>query len=175
MKIHFRFLAALLSFALFGLIAPLVFSSNETANQPVAYVYCQPKSGKCSLRINQALVKKSTIISVTGLWRYDPARETWSKTALSGPITKTATPHRRQIYSGETDDQVAELADRTGLSYVKWKEGNVEYGAFVFSGPALCNDIDIGPTAKDGKVAACIPFEDHAEADYVPDPRTYCK
>jgi hypothetical protein len=41
------------------------------------------------------------------------------------------------------------------------------------SGPILCQDIDLGPTPA-GKMPACVPFADKAQARFVADPREKC-
>jgi hypothetical protein len=46
--------------------------------------------------------------------------------------------------------------------------------ALAPAGPVLCNDVDLAP-APPGRVAACVPFTDRAEARHVPIPREACR
>ena len=44
--------------------------------------------------------------------------------------------------------------------------------ALAVSGPILCNDVDLNPAP--GRVAACVPFADRAEARLVPSSPEAC-
>jgi hypothetical protein len=150
-------------------------SPAEETTTPVGYIYRATRSGWCSLRVNQALLKARTTISPESVWKYDPSTERWGKLDRTRTKSKLVRPQKRQIYSGKTDDVVLPLPHDFGLFWVKWKEDGRPTGAFAFSGPMLCEDISLGPPNRGDRVATCIPFEDRALAAYVPDPRVYCR
>ena len=80
------------------------------------------------------------------------------------------------------DRPAFELPREVALFQVHWVEyhddlpsaRNMAYkDALVTSGPVLCNDIDM-PPAPEGRVPACVPFADRAEARFVPSPKKPC-
>jgi hypothetical protein len=61
-----------------------------------------------------------------------------------------------------------------GLYWAGWTQDGQDRGALLFRGPVKCNDLKIGDPPA-GKVAACVPSEHSAKAQFVPDPRIFCK
>jgi hypothetical protein len=105
------------------------------------------------------------------VWRYDPVADTWTpvrgdvmRLVLFEPIGRREDPATTRPLS----------ARPIGLYWVGWKQDGVPRGSFIFRGPVHCNDINLGEPPP-GKVAACVPSENSAKAQFVPDPRVYCK
>ena len=133
----------------------------ETNTAAVGKVVRDASSGNCSLI---ATVAKSPVdFEVYELWRYDPLSRSW--------LQQDFKPVSRVVQSGT----VASLTDEAGLYWVKWKENGEPHQSLVFSGRVLCNDIHLAPSSEPNVIATCIPFEDSARADYVPDPKIHCK
>jgi hypothetical protein len=78
----------------------------------------------------------------------------------------------RQVYGAASDAIIAPITNGIGLYWVKWTENGASIEQFALAG-MICNDVHIG-TPPPGFVATCIPYEDHAEAAFVPDPHTRC-
>jgi hypothetical protein len=111
--------------------------------------------------------------SLRGIWRYDPDGDRWAK------VLKVAVPQAVEIKPtrpGEGNDQLqlVELPEQIGLYWVTWTENDEPFASLAFNGPILCNDVMIGDPPK-GKIATCVPFKDHARAQFVPDPKLHCK
>ena len=71
------------------------------------------------------------------------------------------------------------LPEEIALFRVRWTEdedppgsGRAVHEALAVSGPILCNDVDLNPAP--GRVAACVPFADRAEARLVPSSPEAC-
>ena len=84
--------------------------------------------------------------------------------------------------AGRAPRVVVPLPEETALFYARWVEREEgERSArmqtlrdtLATSGPVLCEDIDLG-AAPAGRVPACVPFEDRAQALFVTDPRAQC-
>lgn len=133
----------------------------ETEKAPFGKVVRDTATGNCSL---VATLSKSPVnFEVYELWRYDSLSRKWLQQKFK-PISKV-------VRSGT----VASLSNEAGLYWVKWKENGDPYQSLVFSGRVLCNDIHLAPSPEPNVIATCIPFEDSARADYVPDPEIHCK
>jgi hypothetical protein len=115
-------------------------------------------------------------IELKGLtvWRYDPSGDRWTK--VPGDVMRLVLFEPTPIASN--GDSAATKPIRSsapiGLYWAGWTQDGVPRGAFIFRGPVQCNDLDIGDPPP-GKVAACVPSENSAKAQFVPDPRIYCK
>jgi hypothetical protein len=83
------------------------------------------------------------------------------------PVTLT-------MSSPKTDQTLLALPETTGLFWLEWFEDDRKSNDIAVSGPFLCNDIDIGDPPA-GMIATCVPFKDHAEAAFVPDPKIHCR
>jgi hypothetical protein len=88
------------------------------------------------------------------------------------PIPQTAEIRSRRV--------LAQLPG-VALYWLRWSEEFGGTGAtapaphqgFGFVGGMLCEDVDLAP-APSGRVATCVPYPDHAQASYVPDPIGAC-
>ncbi|MCC6197664.1 MAG: hypothetical protein IT518_24715 [Burkholderiales bacterium] len=138
-------------------------------------------TGHANLAVNEVWLHghgAAVIVSVQRVCRYDPKENQWR--ALSAPepgkrwrLAPKSTAGERVMY---------ELPRETALFWVQWSERDDDrLGARVryrdtrlVSGPVLCNDVMLGP-APEGSVATCVPFADHAQARFVPDPASACK
>lgn len=143
----------------------------------VVYSSRESDTGAVSLKANGWLCDhfgESRLFVLQGVWRFDPTSNKWSRTKLSTNEAVTIKPEKRTVYSEATDQKLVELTKDVGLFWVQWGEGRRHESALVCSGPVLCNDIEIGEPPK-GMIAACVPFVDHAEATFVPDPKVHCR
>lgn len=102
--------------------------------------------------------------------RFEPQSDRWEPLGIPLPVSaQVPVPPARQVYSQDMDQILLTIPDPVGLFWAKWEEDGHGVTSFVYAGPQLCNDVMLGP-APAGRVAACIPFADHAEARFVPDP-----
>lgn len=69
--------------------------------------------------------------------------------------------------------RLVRLPADVALFWVRWSEEARFHEAWLTSGPVLCNDLSAGPSPP-GKVSACVPFSDRAEAQFVPLPPADC-
>ena len=104
------------------------------------------------------------------VWRYDAAADKW--TPVRGDVV------RRVLFEpiGRTESATTRplQADPIGLYWVSWLQDDVRRGTLIFRGPVQCNDVNLGDPPP-GKIAACVPSENSATAQFVPDPRLSCK
>jgi hypothetical protein len=105
------------------------------------------------------------------VWRYDPAADRWVRVTgeilrlvLFEPVSPTADPATTKPLR----------ANPIGLYWAAWTQDGVPRGTLIFRGPVQCNDIKLGEPPA-GKVPACVPSEHSATAQFVPDPRLFCK
>lgn len=108
------------------------------------------------------------------VWRYDAAADRWTvvrgevmRAVLFEPIGRVESPTTTRPLR----------ADPVGLYWVGWLQDGVRRGTFIFRGLEQCDDAALARlgTPPPGKVAACVPSENSATAQFVPDPRLFCK
>ena len=138
------------------------------------YIYRDKKSGRCFLKANLSLLKRTMRFTVLELWGYAPEERKWKWMPLDAIKERTIAPEQKQVYSRTTDPIVQPITDSRGLFWLKWREDDKLFGSLFFSG-MLCNDVRIGPERKGDSIATCIPGRESATAAYVPDPTIYCK
>lgn len=132
----------------------------ETEEVTVGRVVRDAASGTCSL---VAAGSASPVdFEVVELWRYDPQSRTW--------LQQEFKPISRVVQSGT----VGVLTNEAGLYWVKWKENGDPRQSLVFSGRVLCNDVHLAPSSEPNVITTCVPSDDSARADYVPDPKVHC-
>ena len=140
--------------------------------QSVVYAFWDRTTGTSSLRVHDFVLqesRESREFVFGSLWRYNVSLKKWERVNLrvDHPIVLKA--EKRQVYSAESDQKIVSLTADVGLFWVEWKEDNHSADTLIFAG-MLCEDVDIGnPPA--GMIATCVPFRDHAQAMFVPDPR----
>lgn len=132
-----------------------------TEKVAVGKVVRDAASGNCSLVATSS--RSPVDFEVYELWRYDSPSKRW--------VQQKYKPIRKVVQTGT----VGILTNEAGLYWVKWKENGDPFASLVFSGRVLCNDVFLAPASAPNVIATCIPFEDSARADYVPDPKIYCK
>ncbi len=144
----------------------------------VVYAYRDPKTGRCSLMANGAILQwelklNSRKFKFLDAWRYDPANARWERLQEPPPkaATITADP-KRNVFSSLTDQVLIYLTDKTGLYWVRWLEEGKLLQMPVLCGPIMPQDYSVAPPPK-GMVIAGIPYEDRAEVKYIPDPRPF--
>ncbi len=144
-----------------------------------------PQTGVGALRVDEAWLRQHNmpvVVHVDLVCRYDPAAEKWQ--LLPRPDARLS--WRLEPLSDADaafGNRVAfELPTETGLYWLHWSERNdvnpverlaVNRHSVVASGPILCNDVMIGEPPP-GKVATCVPFDNRAEARFVPEPYKAC-
>lgn len=144
-----------------------------------------PKTGAGALRVDEAWLRTHNmpvVVHVDLICRYDAAADKWQ--LLPRPDQRLS--WRLEPLSdadAALGNRVAfEVPKETGLYWLHWSERNdvnpverlaVNRHSLVVSGPILCNDIMIGEPPP-GKVATCVPFDNRAEARFVPEPYKAC-
>ena len=141
--------------------------------KPAGYVYRAAGTGTASLRASASeliRIGSPRRLVVRAVLRFVPDTDCWEPLALSLPVSvRVPVPPPRQVYSGDTDQILLTIPESVGLFWIEWEEDGHWVTSFAYAGPMLCEDVMLGP-APAGRVAACIPFADHAEARFVPDP-----
>ena len=145
-----------------------------------------PATGHANLYVDEAWLAQHhepVTVHVLNVCRYDAEAGRWQRLAPPRDrISWRLVPQSpAQIRLG---DRVAfEIPREVALYWLSWSEQhdanhssqNVRWNAaMVVSGPVLCNDVDLG-TAPEGRVAACVPFANRAEARFVPAPEKACR
>jgi hypothetical protein len=161
--------------------AVVVFASSGTDQRwqdagkdwkSVVTVHRDPASGMCSLTARGSLFRaakaKPRIFRLRSLCRYDPLAKKWTRQERPGE-----TPIEIKIHSWQTEQTLLILPSEVALFWVEWSEDERVFSTLAVSGPVMCNDIEIGESAK-GMIAACVPSVDSARAMFVPDPAIHC-
>src|SRR4029079_1220800 len=111
-------------------------------------------------------------ISDLRLWRYDPNSDRWIRQSQETVRNILLRPAPISGLSTNVDELLWPV--EIGLYWVSFTENGASRSSFVFKGPVACNDVCLGEPPK-GKVPACVPFKDSAEARFVPDPKIHCR
>ena len=138
-------------------------------------------TGFATLEVDESWFARSAApieFVLRGVCRYDADTDRWTALAMPhenvstriGPMANDQRP---------TSRVVARLPEEIALFFVRWVEraagdrsarNQTFHESLATSGPMLCNDVDLGP-APAGKVAACVPFADRAQARLVAEPK----
>jgi hypothetical protein len=145
----------------------------------------EPGSGHARLIVDETWLHEHNmpvVVHVAKVCRYDAAADRWEQLP---PPSANGSLRLVPLALAETsagDRVVLDLPSGPALFWLYWSEQNevnpsarsVRWrNAIVVAGRVLCNDINLGPSPGN-KVAACVPFGDHAEARFVPSPETGC-
>jgi hypothetical protein len=154
---------------------PTTQTQNQ-AWQSVVYAYWDRATGTSSLRVHDFVLQgsgESRQFVFGSLWRYNVSAQKWVQVNLrvDHPIVLKA--EKRQVYSTESDQKIVSLIAEIGLFWAEWKEDGHSANTLIFAG-MLCEDVDIG-NPPEGMIATCVPFANHAQAMFVPDPRIRSK
>ena len=149
----------------------------------------EPGTGHAALKADEAWLASqgmAVVVRVAGVCRYDPAADRWLSVPVPNARTNWVVAPLTEEQRREGERTLYEFPRETALFWARWHEEEEQrrnphavYNAVsrelrVTAGPVLCNDIAPGP-APEGRVAACVPFPDRAEARFVPDPlKTGC-
>jgi hypothetical protein len=147
-------------------------------------VYAVRAQGQCTLRARTSDFPPSVenvTVTLHAVCRYEPGADRWSTVTMPQPATRAAhrNPHPPTARSVLTDTEIFDLSDlallheEPALIAVEWMQGHEQSSAVLACGGMLCNDIDIGPTPA-GKIAACLPHHQSAQALFVSDPEIGC-
>jgi hypothetical protein len=129
----------------------------------------QPESIALSVRPSLKPDERVRTFRLRALLGYQPTERAWKK-------VPNPQPQLRSIRREPATRQIARLpVEAPRLYAVCWEESGHHYVNLVPIGPILCNDVMLGPAPTVGLVAACVPFDDHAVASFVPDPAPLCK
>jgi hypothetical protein len=150
--------------------------TQNQAWQSVVYAYWDRATGISSLRVHDFVLQgsgESRQFVFGSLWRYNVSPQKWERVNLrvDHPIVLKA--EKRQVYSTESDQKVVSLTAEIGLFWAEWKEDGHSANTLIFAG-MLCEDVDIG-NPPEGMIATCVPFTNHAQAMFVPDPKIRSK
>lgn len=137
----------------------------------VFYIYRHQDSGFCSIRCRDSthLSAVRGNLVVKGLYRYNPEKDDWevfAKDEKCCEITRSISGEEGEILNGST---VLLLPKNIGLFYIILWDGGENIGLMYSSGGMACEDLPL-TMPVDGRVPACVPFEDHAVSTTVPDP-----
>jgi hypothetical protein len=173
---HLRNLSPWLGFVLLlgsATLQPLHGQRMTQSWKPAGYLHRAAGTGTASLRasaVEMLRTGSARHLNVRAVLRFMPGTDRWEPLAISLPLSiRVPVPPPRQIYSGDTDQILLVIPEPVGLFWVDWQEDGHRVTSFAYAGPMLCEDVMLGP-APAGRVAACVPFADRAEARFVPDP-----
>ena len=151
---------------------------------PFVAVHRHRDTGFTSLRVDEQRLEdhgQPVAFLVGAICRYEPDQDQWR--GLPWPFIGRAIRlvPRASVDARNQARVVAALPEQVGLFWVRWTENPGEgfaasgaaREALAVSGPVLCNDVDLAPPPP-GRVAACVPFADRAEARLVPTPPATC-
>lgn len=150
----------------------LVGNPATPAAQPHGYFLRDKASGVMHLKANEFNMRVPITFTVRELWRLNPESKQWERQPFAPTAPKKVVRGVRQAYGSGSDATIAPITNQIGLFWVKWTENGASFEQFAFAG-MICNDVHIG-TPPAGFVATCIPYADHAEAAFVPDPQVHC-
>jgi ankyrin repeat protein len=155
-------------------------SSDKNSQSGAISVRRTPKTGFAILQVDEFLLRHPTDFLFRGICRYEPSAGHWQPV----PWSLIGVPTRLEPKGGHSSRVLVELPREVALFCVYWTESDVGQAgsptpaaawreALAVSGPMLCEDIRLG-TPPAGSMAACVPFPDHAEARFVPEPAEEC-
>ena len=149
---------------------------------PGVHVSREPGTGFLSLRVDEAALQRQgrpLHFEARDICRYDAAADRWRLEPWSLPSRRIRILPRA-AGEGRAEERVAlHLPREAGLFRVRWIEADADGGptpreTLLTSGAILCNDVMLRPPPP-GRIAACVPFPDHAEARFVPQPPDECE
>ncbi|MFN7965038.1 MAG: hypothetical protein U0V87_05050 [Acidobacteriota bacterium] len=143
-----------------------------SASKPNGYFLRDKATGIVHLKANEFAMREPVTFIVHELWRLNPRSKQWEREPFTPTAPKQVVRSARSVYGAASDATIAPITNRIGLFWVKWSENGASFEQFALAG-MVCNDVHIG-TPPPGQVATCIPYEDHAEAAFVPDPHAHC-
>jgi len=150
----------------------LIDDASTPAARPNGYFLRDKASGVLHLKANEFNMREPITFTVRELWRLNPDSKQWERQQFAPTAPTKIVRGVRQVYGSASDATIAPITSRIGLFWVKWTENGAPFEQFALAG-MICNDVHIG-TPPPGFVATCIPYADHAEAAFVPDPHTHC-
>ena len=139
-------------------------------------------SGEWSLRVRDQDVDRAHRFHYRRLWTYDRNRKQWVKLPVepSDALMVPAREKPKDEFNHELNQTLVVLPiekGKVGLFYATWEVDGVTGASWVKIGPGL-EDRKLLPRGRPpkGKIVAVIPIDaQHAEADFIPDPRIACK
>ena len=143
------------------------------------------KTGIATLRVDEAWLQKHNmpiVFHVNLICRYDAASDQWQLLPRPGDRRSWRLAPASDAEMALGNRVAYELPKETALYWLHWSEWNevnaverltVYRNSLVFSGPVQCNDVRMGEPPP-GKIAACVPFDNRAEARFVPAPAQPC-
>jgi hypothetical protein len=156
------------------------------ATPGVVRAHRDPGTGRGVLRVDETRLRQRgpVVFQLRRLCRYDTADALWL------PVPSHEHPAAIRLEpsadgASRPREAVMTAPVEIALYWLSWTEtaardeaaqgrGSASsHEVFVTSGPVLCNDVDLGP-APAGMVPACVPFQDRAEARFVPSPVATC-
>ena len=146
------------------------------------HVSREPVTGFLSLRVDEAALERHgrpLYFEARDICRYDVAVDKWRLEPWSLPSRRIRIQPRAAGEAGAEERVALYLPREAGLFRVRWIEADANGGQTaretrLTSGAILCNDMMLGPPPP-GRIPACVPFPDRAEARFVPQPPEECE
>jgi hypothetical protein len=156
----------------------------STAVSPFVHVSREPGTGFLWLRVDEAALERHgrpLFLEARDICRYDAAVDKWRLVPWSLPSRhlRIRIEPRAAGEAGAEERVALDLPREAGLFRVRWIETGADGGQTaretrLTSGAIVCNDVMLGPSPP-GRIPACVPFPDHAEARFVPQPPEECE
>jgi len=142
----------------------------------------EPGTGFLSLRVDETALERHgrpLYFEARDICRYDAAADRWRVVPWSLPSRRIRILPRAAGEARADARVVLYLPREAALFRVRWIEADADGGQTaretrLTSGAILCNDVMPGPDPP-GRIAACVPFPDRAEARFVPQPPEECR
>jgi hypothetical protein len=144
------------------------------------------RTGQVDLKVDETWMRqhdKKVMANVATVCRYDPESDHWRRLPPPNPRLVNSIDPVSPAEARYGERVVYSLPREPGLYWLYWAEqddGNRSSrrirwrDARVAAGRVLCNDVALG-AAPEGRIAACVPFANHAEARFVPEPAKECR
>jgi hypothetical protein len=147
-------------------------------------VYAARDGGRCSVRVRTPIVStraRPPTVTLQALCRYQPGSDHWAPVALPAARSRLARPNpyppaARSMASDTLLFDVTMLAaieKAPALIAIEWTAEGTRSSAVLACGGILCQDLDLRAPPP-GKIAACAPGKQSAEARFVADPELEC-
>ena len=169
-----------LSFLIVWMSALVCFAdgpkNDSSPQRSVIYIRQNSEAG-VSLQVNESVLKsvgKEVEFKLHRICKYIPTDKKWVEVEHRQENTSMVKPLAPEGGAVNSSRTLAELPKTTNLFHLEWFENKTKFNGSALSGPVSCNDVMIGEPPE-GMVAACVPFEDHASAMFVPAPEIHCQ
>lgn len=145
-----------------------------------------PGTGYIDLKVDEQWLREHAqfvVTQVSTVCRYDTVSDQWQKLVPPNPRVSVRIDPQAEADAHLGERVAFEVPREIALFWLVWTEQRESNrsgravrlrDALVGSGPIQCNDLALGPEPE-GRIAACVPFADRAEARFVPAPAQACQ